>query len=67
MGLAALPGMLGVLQLIEPAQPPFTGRWSWLETMLFANFGPRGMGTLSLSIALVMLSRGYIAWRNEKM
>ena len=65
-GCSAIPAMLGASQLLDPMKPPFTGRWSWLESLLYFNFGPRGMGTFHCLVALGMLVVGFLAWQREQ-
>ena len=62
-GLSAVAFTLGISQLLEPMKPPFTGRWSWLESLLYFNFGPLGMGTFALLVGFAMLVASLLARR----
>ena len=49
-----------LLHVIDPAVPPFTGRWSWIHSLLYEMFGKYGtaisFGLLSLAFAWAALN-----------
>jgi hypothetical protein len=44
------------LQYVSPGVPSFTGRWGWLNSLVYQNLGSNGMVLLWVIVATVCLS-----------
>lgn len=55
-GLSLVYFALGISDLMTPPKPPFTGRWSWVGSMLTSELGPYGIAYLEFFISVLMLA-----------
>ena len=59
LGLGTCFLVLGLMDWVNPANPPFTGRWSWLKSWAYGALGAHGLATLySLIAALFVIAAG---------
>jgi len=62
--LAASLAIWGLVQLISPPQPPFTGKWGWFNSLVSASIGWTGFAIFLFGTAAAMLYLGLQAWRS---
>ena len=66
VGLSLCAASLAVSELLAPAQPPFTGRRSWLYSSLHSQFGIFGIAMFWLAVCLVLLVLAFLSWHSRK-
>jgi hypothetical protein len=58
--------VIGGLHWLAPPVPPFTGKWSWLEGVLYEEFGPPGIPVATLAAGALMFIGGLVTWWEAK-
>src|SRR5688500_6660428 len=66
LGLGLCFVVLGASQWLTPAAPPFSGKWSLLESSLYETFGPRGIPIAIFAVGAMFLIAALRAWLKAK-
>ena len=66
-GFALIFFILGCSQLLDPSQPPFKGKWSLVNSVLYQNLGEYGIAAVSLMIATLMAVATFFSWPKDKL
>ena len=61
-GLGVCAVVLGLQEWYVPSQPPFSGRWGWINTLAVNAFGDRGPAILYLSLGAIFTVSGALKW-----
>lgn len=61
-GFSGFFGLLAVLDWLHPKQPPFSGKWSWLYSWAYSNFGSIGIVRLMLAVSAILFIAGFVCW-----
>jgi len=61
-GLGACFLALGLKECFDPSLPPFTGRWSWLKTMVSNAIGDRGLAMVYVGLGATLVGAGCLKW-----
>ena len=59
-GLGCVAVAMAVAAWIHPMRPPLSGRWGWLEAMVYARFGEGSMTWTWLAIGAVLFAAAFI-------
>jgi hypothetical protein len=65
-GLGACFVVLGLQQWFNPSLPPFTGRWSWVDTIAFNAMGQHGPAYMHMGIGAILLIAGCLKWLEHR-
>ena len=57
---------LGLREWLDPAQAPFSGRWSWINTMAFNALGQRGPAYLYMGLGAILVFAGCVKWHEHR-
>ena len=52
---------LGFMEWTSPQAPPFTGKWAWLFSWTYSNFGPHGAVGLYLALGTLLIRMGIVS------
>ena len=62
-GVAGICAIFAAMQWLKPSAPPFTGRWSSLNTAIFAAFGTYGLAIVATVMLLAFALAAWLAWK----
>jgi hypothetical protein len=62
-GLALCCGVLGVVEWLQPSQPPFTGKLSLFFRVAYEQLGPVGVAYVWWSFAALLALAALASWR----
>ncbi len=65
-GVAVLAVIYAVVQFVRPSQPPFSGRWSWLNSAAHAVLGHYGVAWLAALVALGFAIAARAEWQRRR-
>ncbi|MDP3250884.1 MAG: hypothetical protein Q8M77_03120 [Hydrogenophaga sp.] len=65
-GFGACSLVLGLREWFEPSQSPFSGRWSWLNTIAFNAMGQRGPAYLYMGLGAIVVFAGCLKWYEHR-
>lgn len=66
LGLGCIAGLLAFLEWQAPSQPPFSGRWSAVKSLVFEVLGRNGLVGVYIAIAVALLLAALSSFRGSR-
>ena len=66
LGLGCIAGLLAFLEWQAPSRPPFTGRWSIVNSLAFEVLGSNGMLVVYIAIVVALLLAAVVSFRGPQ-
>jgi hypothetical protein len=63
LGFAAAAALWGVVHLVSPPHPPYTGKWGWFNSLVAGTIGWPGFAGLMFVISIALVLRTVYTWR----
>jgi hypothetical protein len=64
-GIALIMAVMGVMELMQPKTPPFTGRWAFVFSAVY-GLAPHAIALFWLVLAAAFALAAFLAWRATK-
>lgn len=65
-GVAGISAIFAAMQWLKPSAPPFTGRWSSLNTAIYAALGIYGLAIVATVMLLAFALVAWLAWNSVR-